>query len=142
MKYQMKNYCLDTFALISYLHNEKGADKVQQLLDFAKIEKVRLFMHKINLGELYYTVYRHEGEVEADFIYGRVKEFPIQFSDDLSEVFLLSAAKLKGSYKMSYADSFAAALSIQGELTLVTGDPDFRPLEIDKRIKVVWLLQG
>jgi len=135
----MKTYCLDTFALIAYLHNEKGAGRVQELLNSAKAKKTQLFMHKINLGELYYTVYREEGESEADLVYGRIKEFPIQFTDDLSEGFLLCAAKLKGSYKMSYADSFAASLSIQKELILVTGDPDFKALEIDKRIKVLWL---
>jgi len=135
----MKFYCLDTFALIAYLHNEKGADKIQQLLNYAKADKTRLFMHKINLGELYYTVYRQEGANEADLIYGRIKEFPIQFTGDLSEGFLLSAAKLKGSYKMSYADSFAAALSIQENLTLVTGDLDFKPLETNNRLKILWL---
>lgn len=135
----MKNYCLDTFALISFLHNEKSADKVQELLKSAKAKKTQLFMHKINLGELYYTVFRGEGESQADLIYGRVKEFPIQYVEDLSEGFLLSAAKLKGSYKMSYADSFAAALAIQKELTLVTGDPDFRPLEADKKLPILWL---
>lgn len=135
----MTAYCLDTFALVSYLHNEKGAGKVQQLLSSAKAKKAQLFMHKINLGELYYTVYKQEGESAADLIYGRVKEFPIQFTDDLSEGFLLSAAKLKGSYKMSYADSFAVALSIQKELILVTGDPDFEPLEKDRCLKILWL---
>ncbi|MFH1776448.1 MAG: type II toxin-antitoxin system VapC family toxin [Candidatus Omnitrophota bacterium] len=137
----MKAYCLDTFALISYLHNEKGADRVEGLLNSAKTEKAQLFMHKINLGELYYTVYRKEGENVADLIYGRIKEFPIQFIDDLSEGFLLSAARLKGSYKMSYADSFAAALSLQKNLVLVTGDPDFSPLETAKQVKIFWLDQ-
>ena len=136
----MKTYCLDTFSLISYLHNEKGADRVQELLSDAKAKKIQLFMHKINIGELYYTIYREEGESEADLIYGRIKEFPIQFTDDLSEGFLLCAARLKGTYKMSYADSFAAALSIQKDLILVTGDPDFRALERDKRIKILWLI--
>lgn len=73
----MNNYCLDTFALVSYLHNERGADKVHELLNFSKKGKTQLFMHKINLGELYCTVFRQEGESEADFIYGRVKEFPM-----------------------------------------------------------------
>lgn len=136
----MKSYCVDTFALISFLNNEKGADKVEELLKLSKLKKTRLFMHKINLGELYYTVYRRRGESEADFIYGRVKEFPIQFVEDLSEGFLLSAARLKGSYKMSYADSFAAALAIQTDSTLMTGDPEFKVLEKDRKIKLFWLI--
>lgn len=135
----MKAYCLDTFALICYLHNEKGANKVQELLKLAKKGKAQLFMHKISLGELYYIVYKQEGETEADLIYGRVKQFPVQFIEDLSEVFLLSAARLKGGYRMSYADSFAAALAIQKRLTLVTGDPDFKSLESDKKIELLWL---
>ncbi len=135
----MKSYCLDTFALICYLHNERGADRIEELLKSAKAGKVDLFMHKINLGELYYTVCRKEGESEADLVYGRIKDFPIQFIEDLGEGFLLTAARLKSFYKMSYADSFVAALSIQRGLVLITGDSDFKPLETDNKVKVLWL---
>jgi predicted nucleic acid-binding protein len=38
---------------------------------------------------------------------------------------------------LSLADAFAAALAKERKTELVTGDPEFRPLE--KEIKVHWL---
>jgi len=36
------------------------------------------------------------------------------------------AAMLKGRFPISYADAFAAALSLKYNCPLVTGDPEFR----------------
>jgi len=47
------------------------------------------------------------------------------------------AAIYKATYKMSYADCFAAALAKTKKATLVTGDKDFKQLESE--IKVGWL---
>ena len=40
-------------------------------------------------------------------------------------------------FKMSLADAFAAALAKERRVELVTGDPEFTPLE--REIKVHWL---
>ncbi len=48
-----------------------------------------------------------------------------------------AAADLKASYKLNLADAFAAALAQQRKAELVTGDPEFKPLE--KQIKIQWL---
>ncbi|HTC21999.1 MAG TPA: PIN domain-containing protein, partial [bacterium] len=47
------------------------------------------------------------------------------------------AALFKAHNKMSLADAFAAALSKAKDAVLVTGDPEFRPLE--KQIAIRWL---
>ncbi|HRP56723.1 MAG TPA: PIN domain-containing protein [Agriterribacter sp.] len=39
------------------------------------------------------------------------------------------AAKIKASHKLSFADAFAAALTIQKNGTLVTGDDEFETLK-------------
>jgi len=48
-----------------------------------------------------------------------------------------AAAQLKASHKLSLADAFAAALAKEKKAELVTGDPEFKPLE--KEVKVHWL---
>jgi hypothetical protein len=40
---------------------------------------------------------------------------------------------------MSYADTFAAALSQTHNAILLTGDPEFKALEKQKLLKIKWL---
>ena len=47
------------------------------------------------------------------------------------------AADFKARFKISLADAFAAALAKEKKAELVTGDPEFKPLE--KEIKINWL---
>jgi predicted nucleic acid-binding protein len=48
-----------------------------------------------------------------------------------------TAADFKPRFKLSLADAFAAALAKEKKTELITGDPEFKPLE--KVIKVHWL---
>jgi hypothetical protein len=43
---------------------------------------------------------------------------------------------------MSYADAYAAALTIQKKGTLITGDPEFKFLQKEKDFKVHFVYQG
>ncbi len=47
------NYVLDTFAVLTYLGDEEGADKVEELLDRAKNGEIKLIMNYVNLGEVW-----------------------------------------------------------------------------------------
>ena len=58
---------------------------------------------------------------------------------DIDEALLLKAASLKARYPISYADSFAAALAKIRNCALLTGDPEFRILEKENIISIVWL---
>jgi len=99
-------YVLDSFAVIAFLNNEEGSDKVEKLLKDASKGLIKIFMHAINLGEVFYTVFRESGEMQALNVYGKVRQYPVEFVEDLSEPFLLSTAKIKGTYPISYADAF------------------------------------
>ena len=48
-----------------------------------------------------------------------------------------TAADFKARFKLSLADAFATALAKEKKAELVTGDPEFRPLE--REIKTHWL---
>ena len=134
-----RRFVLDSFAVIAFLQDEKGADKVEEILKEAERGKTKLYMHVLNLGEVYYNVFKDEGENLANSVWAKIKNYPVEFVDDLSENFLLSAERIKGTYPISYADAFAAATSIEKEAMLITGDPDFKLLERDGKIKVLWI---
>ncbi len=45
---------LDSYALIGYLENESFSARVENLLNQARQGKIRIFLHAIHLGEVYY----------------------------------------------------------------------------------------
>ncbi len=47
------------------------------------------------------------------------------------------AAKLKGRFRIAYADWFAAALALEMNAPLVTGDSDFR--RIEEKLAIKWI---
>ncbi len=75
----------------------------------------------------------------ADSAYSKIKHFPINIIDQINEELLITAATLKTNYPISYADSFAAALSKIKKSTLLSGDHEFKKLEDQKIIKIEWL---
>jgi predicted nucleic acid-binding protein len=133
------NYVLDSFALIGYLENKPFAQELEAILHQAKGGAVRLYLHALHLGEVYYIILREKGRDLADLAYWRIRRFPIKWVDHIAEELLLTAATIKAGYPISYADSFAAALAKINNAALLTGDPEFHKLEDDGVIEVTWL---
>jgi len=52
---------------------------------------------------------------------------------------LLTAARLKANYPISYADAFAASLAVIHNSYLLTGDPEFKTLVKKENIPIEWL---
>lgn len=133
------SYVLDSYALIGYLENEPFSDQIYHALTQAKNGAFRLYFHAIHLGEVYYITLREQGRTLADVAYSRIKALPIKLIDRIDEKLLLAAASLKARYPISYADSFAAALAMINNCPILTGDPEFRPLEKQGIISIEWL---
>lgn len=49
------------------------------------------------------------------------------------------AAELKASHTIAYADAFAVATALEFRATLLTGDPEIKPLEGEQDLEVQWL---
>jgi PIN domain nuclease of toxin-antitoxin system len=98
-------YVLDACALLALINNEQGADTVEAVLRDALNGNAVVYMNKINVLEVYYGVYRTEGQVKADETYRRILKQPINIIDTLNDDVFFSAAKLKANYRMSLADS-------------------------------------
>ena len=136
---KIDSYVLDSYAVIGYLEDEPFADWLQRLLLSARKKSCRLYIHAIQLGEVYYITLREQGKPTADLAYARIKDFPITIVDTIDEKLLLSAASLKATFPISYADAYAAALARQHDAILLTGDPEFKSLEKKELISVKWL---
>ena len=136
---RLNGIVLDSFALIGYLENEAFSAKVEKLLKRARQGRIRIYLHAIHLGEVYYITLREQGQDLADLAYARIKAFPLRYIDIIDEKLLRTAASLKAIYPISYADSFAAALAVIHRAALLTGDPEFRKLEKKENISIEWL---
>ena len=110
--HEPNGFVFDSYALIGYLENEPFSDQLQHVLTQAKNREIRLFMHAIHIGEVYYITLREQGRSLADLAYSRIKALPIKTIDRIDEELLLAAASLKAKHPISYADSFAAALAM------------------------------
>jgi uncharacterized protein len=136
---EITSYVLDSYALIGYLENEPFAELIQNLLLSARRKQCHLFLHALQLGEVYYITLREQGKSIADLAYARIRDFPVTLVNIIDEALLLAAATLKASFSLSYADAFAAATAQIHHAVLLTGDPEFRALEENELIKVQWL---
>ncbi len=134
----MAHYVLDSFALLAYFRNEEGGEIVEQLLNDAAADKHELYLTCINAGEVYYMSSRKDGTIKAELVWKALHQFPIHIIDADLE-FTLTAARLKAKYTISYADAFAAALTIKRKATLITGDDEFNALKNEAGFKVKYL---
>jgi ribonuclease VapC len=127
---------LDSYALLAFLRDEPGAEIVAGLLERAGQQNRSVHMTEVNYAEVQYTIRRKDGETVWASIAGQLLAAPIEFhaaDRRLADV----AAGFKARFKISLADAFAAALAKERKAELVTGDPEFRALE--KEIKIRWL---
>ena len=134
----MAHFVLDSYAMLAYFRNEEGREKVEQLLNEAVAEKHELYMTCINAGEVYYIAYRKDGADKAALVWKALQQFPIHISE-VDMAFTHKAAHIKSRYKLSYADSFAAALAISKKAVLITGDDEFEALVGESGFKVKYL---
>jgi ribonuclease VapC len=129
---------LDSWALLAFYKDEPAGDAVEKLIDDASQTKTPLLLSVVNWAEMYYSIERAGGRRVAEEATADLATLPIDIvgaGDDLRLARV--AAQFKAVHKLSLADAFAAALAKDRKAELVTGDPEFKPLE--KEIRIVWL---
>lgn len=113
-------FILDACALIALLENEPGAEVVEDLLqDPAN----RCVIHAINACEIYYDLYRRGDTEDADDLETLFREYGLELFEAMPLDLWRTAGKLKAEWrKVSLADCFALALTIQEKGVFVTSD--------------------
>ena len=123
-----KTYLLDTSAVIAYLADEDGADKVTDILNLSLHKRIPLFLSFMGLMELEYNYLRKGSPDVAKDVLLKLKALPLEisFENDLS--FIHRVAELKVKSNLSVADAWIAALASKLGATLVHKDPEFESL--------------
>ena len=127
---------LDSHAALKFLRKERGFEAVERVLRRAAAGDLKLLMSEINLGEVYYVLLRTQGKAAGEEIFASFLMLPVErVAADFTLV--LSAAKLKAEFPVSYADCFAVATAMQHRAAVVTGDPQFKQLE--RQVVIEWV---
>jgi predicted nucleic acid-binding protein len=136
----MKRYVLDANALIALLQDEPGAEKVSEVLNAAYKGEAEIIMHKANFIEVYYDAYRYRGKEQADLMLVEVKKQPIHINAGITDEIFTEAGRLKATYKVSFADTFALAQAIVFCGALLTSDHhEFDVIEGNENIEFAWI---
>jgi predicted nucleic acid-binding protein len=124
----VKHYVLDANATLRYLMGAEndGSERVRSLVRDGERGATRLSMSVINLGEVLYILMKSVDEARALQAIRELRQV-ISIADAGMER-TTQAAILKYRYKLGYADSFAAALAMEYDATVVSADPSFEKL--------------
>ena len=134
----MKRIVFDSYALIALFRQEPGHEFVRDLLVKMANDEIEGFISAVNVGEIYYMISRKSNSKNADAAVIAVKQMPLEIIDaDLK--LCMEAAAIKAKYSLSYADAFAAAVTINKKAVLITGDDEFENLNSLPCFKVKYL---
>ena len=127
---------LDSWDLLAYFEGqEAGAEVVGLLKEAAGTEK-KLLISVINWGEVLYVIESRYGKAKCEEVDHLMNQMHLEVVDADREL-TREAAHFKAAAKISYADSFAAALAKGRKAVLITGDREFKSLE--SQLKIDWL---
>lgn len=131
-----KPYVLDASALLDFLGNGVGADRMARLLNESGQTANPLLVSVVHWGEVFYLLWQRHGEQSARETIHDLSRLPIRvLSVELPQA--LKAAELKARHKIPYVDCLAAALADLERATLVTADSDFEKL--GRHFPILWL---
>jgi predicted nucleic acid-binding protein len=134
------SYALDACAVIAYLSNEPGLDKVEDLFFRAERGEISLYMHNLNLLEVYYGVRRAYGAKQAAKTLNDINALPVSFVPEIGGVFFIEAGRLKASYKMSLADAvLVATASVIGATVITSDHHELDTVDKAESIRFLWI---
>ncbi|MBV9504541.1 MAG: PIN domain-containing protein [Acidobacteriia bacterium] len=132
----MKTRVLDSWAILEWMNGRQPASVlVDKLFSDSEQGRGALLMSAINVGETYYFLRKKHSEPLAESWRRSSQTFPLTIHVPSAQD-IWNAAVLKAQFPISYADAFAAALALEHEWPLVTGDPEFRSVA---RLKLEWI---
>lgn len=123
----MSSCLLDTSALLALRDNEAGADRVAELLKAAAAGEQKCYGCFMSLMEVYYRVWKDEGQEAGYLAYQRCLTLPVEWLHETAELLEL-AASLKAKHPLSLADAWIAGSALLQQATLVHKDSEFENL--------------
>lgn len=130
---------LDACALIAFLEDEEGADKVEDILRKSRRNECAIYMNKLNILEIYYGIFREDSKEKAEKTLSKILALPIIVIDRLKDDVFKEAGRLKATYKISLADSIVLAeAKIRKAPILTTDHHEFDPIDKEEEEEIVF----
>ena len=134
-------FIFDSYVLLCLFDKKRSVERqaVMKYLEDAEKGRTKLYMSKINEGEVFYKLYKYLGGPIAEGFREDLKRglFPLNVvpvNDKRAE----EASVIKAKYPVSYADAFCIELARDMDLPVITGDTEFDTVK--EIIKVVPLI--
>ena len=134
-----EQYVLDACALIAYLNDEAGAERIEDLLERARQNQAKLYVASANVYELFYDCVKRNRDTARQLL-DDIYELPLQVIETLDRPLMHLAAEFKTVYHVSLADSLALGLAQQFNAYLVSSDHhEFDPIDHDGKARFCWI---
>lgn len=117
-------FVLDKSAIFTLIEDKEGASRVEQIL-----KKGDVLISWIALMEMMYISHQEKGDEFAMRRYAMIKQIDATIIWNVDEPTLLTAAQLKASRRLSFADSIIAATAIQHNAILLHKNPEYEQLQ-------------
>ena len=125
-------YVLDSYAVLALLYEEPGWESVKEMMNAAAAGSTELHISIINMIEVKYRIIREKRATPR--VLAALQALPITVAS--ADGYADQVASLKAAYPVSLADCFAAALAIDLDCPVITGDPEFAKLL--GKVRVEW----
>jgi len=135
----VERFVFNACALIAYFNDEVGAEVVEDLLERARQDRVRIYVAAVNVYELFYDCLKRDAATAqqlVDDVYG----LPLTVVEVLDRALMQHAGGFKATYRVSLADSVALGLAQQHNAHLVSSDHhEFDPIDRDGKARFWWI---
>ena len=131
----MVTYALDSSAILRYLDDEPGAQRVSEIIKAHMAGKCEAIMSALHWGEVAGITCRIHGRQGMDLVLSRLSAFGLEIIPaDADRAVRAALVKLKRG--LSYVDAFGAELAADStDRVFVTADFDFKPASRDLTIE-------
>lgn len=133
-------FVIDACSLIAFFNDESGAEKVEALFQKALDEEAEIFLHTINLYEVYYDCVRVKGKEKAEELLSEVSTLPIDIERGISNTLISEAGYFKVNEKVSLADSILLGLAKIKNASVISSDHhEFDVIEKKNLVNFFWI---
>lgn len=131
----MVTFVLDASAILRFIDNEIGVERVSQTFQAAILGNAQVVMSAIHYGEVIGVSYQRGGQPLVERTAAQLVQLNIQ-TVPVDQERAAKSAVIHVSRKIPYADSFAVELASDSpDHILITADFDFKPAESDIAIE-------
>ncbi|GHU49240.1 hypothetical protein FACS1894200_07690 [Spirochaetia bacterium] len=131
-------YVLDASAVIALFKEEEGKERIRDILHEVENGTASLYMSVVNLIEVNSRFIRLVGKEQTLIILNQIYNLPLQIIDTIHKQVFNEASRLKGAYKMSFADAIGLATAINLNGVFVSSDGELAEPEAAEHAPVFW----